>query len=341
MTKVSPYASLSATRAVLDAHGLQAKYSLGQNFLVNDDIVRKSLELASVQPGDAVLEVGPGIGTLSAALLAAGAAVVAVERDSDLPPVLAETTAPWSDRFALVQKDAMDLTSADLAGAFSALGVRSGSLAAEGGAADAVSSDGLPPFKLVANLPYAVAATLVLDYFQRFPTLESATVMVQREVADRMMAEPGTKAYGAYTVKLGLFAQPAGRFPVGPANFFPQPRVDSAVIRLNRRASAEGEAAGPVDGGLLEAACVMADAAFASRRKTLGNSCKQYFAGRGACGAEVAQRLPQLFEEAGIDPKRRGETLDRAEFMRLARAYRSMTYAASCEGQTLGRTQEI
>ena len=328
MAKASPYASLGATRAVLDAHGLQAKYSLGQNFLVNDDIVRKSLELADVKPGDAVLEVGPGIGTLTTALLAAGAQVAAVERDVDLPAVLAETTAPWAERFALVQKDALDLTAADLARAFSALGAGGGEL---------------PLFKLVANLPYAVAATLVLDYFQRFPSMESATVMVQREVADRMMAQPGTKAYGAYTVKLGFYASPAGRFPVGPANFFPQPRVDSAVIRLERRPcvvrsadGAEAQAGGgsariadeiPCDDQAfslqeLQDACLMADAAFASRRKTLANSCRQFFAGRGSAGAAVAERLPQIFEAAGIDPKRRGETLDRAEFMRLARAYR-------------------
>ena len=93
----------------------------------------------------------------------------------------------------------------------------------------------LLPNKLVANLPYAVAATVVLDYFERFASLESATVMVQKEVADRMAASPGTKNYGAYTVKLRLYAEPAGRFAVGPGNFFPPPRVESAVLRLNRR----------------------------------------------------------------------------------------------------------
>ncbi|WP_251230620.1 ribosomal RNA small subunit methyltransferase A [Adlercreutzia aquisgranensis] len=352
MGKASPYASLSATRAVLDAHGLQAKYSLGQNFLVNDDIVRKSLELAEVGPGDAVLEVGPGIGTLTCALLGAGAQVAAVERDADLPPVLAETTAPWAERFALVRKDALDLSAGDLAQAFDSLGVASG--LGEGGAAPsrfgaagteltAPAAELLPGFKLVANLPYAVAATLVLDYFQRFPTMTSATVMVQREVADRMMAHPGTKAYGAYTVKLGFFARPAGRFPVGPANFFPQPRVESAVIRLDRVAALGDACASDPRAGArtddvpdslaasaadLSAACLMADAAFASRRKTLANSCKQFFSGRGAAGARMAERLPELFAAAGIDSKRRGETLDRAEFMRLACAWRSMSDAA-------------
>ena len=188
MAKASPYASLGATRAVLDAHGLQAKYSLGQNFLVNDDIVRKSLELAAVGPGNAVLEVGPGIGTLTTALLSAGARVAAVERDADLPAVLAETTAPWAERFALVQKDALDLTAADLAGAFSALGVDGAGTGAEGGFAHAPADGELPLFKLVANLPYAVAATLVLDYFKRFPSMESAT---RHEGLRRLHGEAG------------------------------------------------------------------------------------------------------------------------------------------------------
>ena len=112
-------------------------------------------------------------------------------------------------------------------------------------------ADGSPrtfPNKFVANLPYAVAATLVLDFFQKFSQLESATVMVQKEVADRMCAEPGSKNYGAYTVKLRLYAEPAGRFLVSPNNFFPPPHVDSSVLRLNRRPvfDADGEPQGDV-----------------------------------------------------------------------------------------------
>ena len=114
--------------------------------------------------------------------------VTSIERDADLPAVLAETLAPWWDKFTLIQKDALDLQLSDL------------------------NAQAMPT-KLVANLPYAVAATVVLDYFQRIESLQSATVMVQKEVADRMAAEPGTKNYGAYTVKLRLYAQPAGRFP--------------------------------------------------------------------------------------------------------------------------------
>ncbi len=288
---LSTLASLAATREVLADHGLTAKYSLGQNFLVNDAIVQKIVALAELDGADRVLEIGPGIGTLTMALLKGAAHVTSIERDADLPAVLEETLAPWWDKFTLIQKDALDLQLSDL-------------------------NMQAMPTKLVANLPYAVAATVVLDYFQRIDSLQSATVMVQKEVADRMAAEPGTKNYGAYTVKLRLYAQPAGRFPVSPNNFFPPPRVDSAVIRLNRRPVTDASGA-PLDANVVRAACTMADAAFASRRKTLSNSCKTYFAGRGAQGGAVAQHLPELFERASIDPKRRGETLSLAEFVQL------------------------
>lgn len=288
---LSTLASLAATREVLADHGLTAKYSLGQNFLVNDAIVQKIVALAELDGADRVLEIGPGIGTLTMALLKGAAHVTSIERDADLPAVLEETLAPWWDKFTLIQKDALDLQLSDL------------------------NAQAMPT-KLVANLPYAVAATVVLDYFQRIDSLQSATVMVQKEVADRMAAEPGTKNYGAYTVKLRLYAQPAGRFPVSPNNFFPPPRVDSAVIRLNRRPVTDASGA-PLDANVVRAACTMADAAFASRRKTLSNSCKTYFAGRGAQGGAVAQHLPELFERASIDPKRRGETLSLAEFVQL------------------------
>ena len=300
MAKLSPLASVSETRAVLEAHGLTTKYSLGQNFLVNDAILQKIVALAEVGPDDEVLEVGPGIGTLTIALLQHAARVVSVERDPDLPAVLAETCAPWADRFALVEKDALHLAADDLA----ALG-------------------GFLPDKLVANLPYAVAATVVLDYFERFTSLESATVMVQKEVADRMSAVPGTKSYGAYTVKLRLYAEPAGRFGVGPGNFFPPPRVESAVLRLNRR-TLHAEDGTPLDAATLKAAATMADAAFANRRKTLSNSCKTYFAGRGAEGARVAAVLPQLFEQAEVDPKLRGEALALEDFIRMGQALSDM-----------------
>ena len=304
MTKLSPLASPSATRAVLESHGLATKKALGQNFLVNDAILAKIIDLADVAESDFVLEVGPGIGTLTIALLKHAGHVISVERDKDLPQVLEETLASWADRFVIIGKDALGLTSADLAVAAEQLGIIRG------------DDERSLPNKFVANLPYAVAATLVLDYFERFESLESATVMVQAEVADRMAAKIGTKNYGSYTVKLSMFAEPAGRFSVSPGNFFPPPRVESSVLRLNRRIPVDDSGA-PLDSDTVKAACVMADAAFASRRKTIANSCKTYFAGRGEAGARAIEALPALFARAGIDSGRRGESLSHAEFVRL------------------------
>ena len=280
----SPLATVAATRSVLERHGLFTKKSLGQHFLVNDGVVGRICDLAEVERGDRILEVGPGIGTLTCALLARGAQVAAVERDARLLPVLDETCAAWSDRLTTLHADALD--------------VRPGDLPFE-------------PAKLVANLPYAVAATLVLDYFEHFDTLGQATVMVQAEVADRMQAHPGTKDYGAYTVKLGLLAQPTGSFKVSPGNFFPPPHVNATVIRLDRAASA-------VPHDVREAAARMADAAFANRRKTLANSCKAHFAGQ----PDVVAVLPAIFEEAGIDPSVRGEVLSADQFVALGCALR-------------------
>ncbi|WP_451917683.1 ribosomal RNA small subunit methyltransferase A [Adlercreutzia rubneri] len=370
--RLSPLSTPSATRAVLEAHGVGTKYTLGQNFLVNDDVLKKIIALAEVSESDRILEVGPGIGTLTIALLKHAAGVVAIERDPDLPAVLADTLHPWRDKFALIEKDALDVTGDDIVAAMAGIGADTGcpdraSSTANETAQWAVSQSedclsesryrvAVPqeepqpslPSKLVANLPYAVAATVVLDYFESFLFLDSATIMVQKEVADRMAAAVGTKNYGAYTVKLGLHAEPAGRFPVGPGNFFPPPRVDSAVIRLNRRVPLMADGA-PATPEVIAAAALIADAAFANRRKTIANSCKTYFSGRGSLllgasgssaglravdgalsggvggafvldGADIVDHLPAIFDAAAIDPRRRGETLTQQEFLALGAA---------------------
>lgn len=306
----SPLASVSATRSVLKSHGLATKKSLGQHFLINDAIVGKILDLAEVGAGDCVLEVGPGIGTLTCALLARGARVVAIERDSSLLPVLEVTCASWAEHLCVLNMDALDVGSETL--------VQLGSETRADSGCAPVWPRGVPasfdvpfvPTKFVANLPYAVAATLVLDYFARFGTLQSATVMLQAEVADRMMAQPDSKDYGAYTVKLGLYTQSQERFKVGPGNFFPPPHVDSAVVRLNR----VGHSITPEERA---AAATMADAAFTNRRKTLANSCKTYFAGQ----PQIIAALPSIFEQAGIDPHVRGETLTLEDFITLGKLF--------------------
>jgi 16S rRNA (adenine1518-N6/adenine1519-N6)-dimethyltransferase len=157
---------------------------------------------------------------------------------------------------------------------------------------------------LVANLPYGVAATVVLRFLEIMPKLRTATIMVQAEVADRMAAVPGTKAYGAYTVKLGLLATPVARFKVSRGSFLPPPRVDSAVIRLERTTRSG------VSAEELTRAARTADAAFCQRRKTLRNSLA---AGLGVPAATVERTLTS----EGFDPSRRAETLSVDDYIRL------------------------
>lgn len=277
----SPLASPHATRAVLDAHGLSTKYRLGQNFLIDDNVIGRILDLAHPQPSDVLLEVGPGIGTLTVALLSTGASVVAIECDSDLPAVLADTV-PANAPFALIQGDAVTVPHAAVCEHFG------------------------PPVALVSNLPYAVAATVVLRYFEEFESLQSATVMVQTEVAQRMAATPGSKIYGAYTAKLNLLAQAVSSFKVAPNSFFPPPRVSSTVLRLERA---------PIVSSAAEYQRVahVIDASFAQRRKTLRNNLKQAF-------DLSSERVDAACAAAGLDGALRAETLNAQEFIALTEA---------------------
>jgi len=296
-------ANQRATKETLERFGLATKYRLGQNFLVQDHVIEKIVQLAEVQPTDVVVEVGPGLGTLTVALLDRARAVCSLEADSELEQVLAVTCKePHPDSFALVMGDALAITPQKLADAYSAL--------------PAVAQSAIPvapmPTKFVSNLPYQVAATLILKFFQELPSLERAVVMVQAEVADRISAKPSTKAYGAYTAKLSLFAQVTGRFEVGPGNFMPPPRVNSAVVRLDRT-----QARNPVTSKLLSEEELLhtmsvIDAAFAQRRKTIRNSMS-------ASGFDK-DKLDQAFLATGIAPTARAEVLTSQDFICLAAA---------------------
>jgi 16S rRNA (adenine1518-N6/adenine1519-N6)-dimethyltransferase len=270
---------------VLARHGLFTKKSLGQHFLVDDNVIGRILALADVAPDDTVLEVGPGIGTLTVALCSRAGAVVAIERDVDLLPVLAETTA-GCPRFAVIEGDAVTVSPEEISRPFGS------------------------PTALVANLPYAVAATVVLRFFQVMPQIASATVMVQSEVAARMAAAPGSKDYGSYTVKLRLLAEPAGHFSVAPGCFMPPPRVNSTVLRLVRSPMAH-------DPELLSEASRLADAAFAQRRKQIRNSL------RASLGLEAAL-VDSALGAAGIDGLLRAEALAPRSYLELAEACRAM-----------------
>lgn len=296
-------ANQRATKETLERFGLATKYRLGQNFLVQDHVIEKIVQLAEVQPTDVIVEVGPGLGTLTVALLDNALAVCSLEADSELEQVLAVTCKELHpDSFALVMGDALAITPQKLAEAYSTL--------------PTVAHDAAPsapmPTKFVSNLPYQVAATLILKFFQELPSLERAVVMVQAEVADRISAKPSTKAYGAYTAKLSLFAQVTGRFEVGPGNFMPPPRVNSAVVRLDRT-----QARNPVASKLLSEEELLhtmsvIDAAFAQRRKTIRNSMS-------ASGFDK-DKLDQAFLATGIAPTARAEVLTSQDFICLAAA---------------------
>ena len=296
-------ANQRATKETLERFGLATKYRLGQNFLVQDHVIEKIVQLAEVQPTDVVVEVGPGLGTLTVALLDRARAVCSLEADSELEQVLAVTCKePHPDSFALVMGDALAITPQKLSEAYSTLPV-----VTQGTVLSAPM-----PTKFVSNLPYQVAATLILKFFQELPSLERAVVMVQAEVADRISAKSSTKAYGAYTAKLSLFAQVTGRFEVGPGNFMPPPRVNSAVVRLDRT-----QARNPLTSKLLSEEELLhtmsvIDAAFAQRRKTIRNSMS-------ASGFDK-DKLDQAFLATGIAPTVRAEVLTSQDFICLAAA---------------------
>lgn len=286
----SPLANPTATREMLEAFGLATKHRLGQNFLVDNHVIERIMALADLSGSERVLEVGPGIGTLTLALLQEAAHVTSIEMDSELEQVLA-AHAMDHDNFSFIMGDALAVPPTAIA-----------------------EASGGEPTMLVANLPYNVAATIILQFFQTMPSLTRAVVMVQKEVADRIAAVAGTKAYGAYTVKLSLHGEVTGRFEVPPRCFMPAPHVDSAVVRIDRvdALACAGLACLESDYAPIDAACVsrVVDAAFAQRRKTIRNSMSSNGFDKSA--------LDVAFEACGIAPTARAEALTTDEFIKLA-----------------------
>jgi 16S rRNA (adenine1518-N6/adenine1519-N6)-dimethyltransferase len=226
---------------LLDQHGLTASRALGQNFVIDPNTVRRIARLAGVGPGDRVVEVGPGLGSLTLALAETGAAVTAVELDRHLVPVLREVLtehAPAAaDRLTVVQADAMTLDWSELLA-------------------------GSTHWSLVANLPYNVATPLVLDLLADVPAIERMLVMVQREVAERLAASPGDPAYGIPSVKVTYWADAKVVGTVSADVFLPRPKVTSALVQIVRRPAPAVEADRSVLFSLI-------DAGFGQRRKML------------------------------------------------------------------------
>jgi 16S rRNA (adenine1518-N6/adenine1519-N6)-dimethyltransferase len=265
--------------------GVSPTKKLGQNFVHDPNTVRRIVAAAGLTPDDVVLEVGPGLGSLTLGLVGAAAHVHAVEIDPVLAAALPETVR--SDRLTVHAADALRVTAAEF---------------------------DPPPTMLVANLPYNVAVPVVLHLLATLPTLRGGLVMVQKEVADRLVAGPGSKVYGVPSVKLAWYAdaRAAGRVP--PAVFWPVPNVDSGLVAFTCHAP-------PADVPRARVFAVV-DAAFAQRRKTLRAALAGW-----AGSADQAERV---LRAAGVEPSARGEALTVAQFAAIA--------AAAGTGGKLGRS---
>lgn len=274
-------------RGLAQALGIRPTKTLGQNFVHDAGTVRRIVTSAGVRPDDTVLEIGPGLGSLTLALLETGARVITVEIDPvlarALPVTVADRMPAAVGSLSVIAADALSITGPD-------------SLS-EAGAQ--------PPTRLVANLPYNVAVPVLLTVLETLPSLEAITVMVQAEVADRLTAEPGSRTYGVPSVKAAWYTATRRTLAISRHVFWPVPNVDSALVELVRRRP-------PVTRATREQVFAVVDAAFAQRRKTLRRALAR-LAG-GADAAEAALRA------VNIDPARRGETLNITAFAALAEA---------------------
>jgi 16S rRNA (adenine1518-N6/adenine1519-N6)-dimethyltransferase len=266
-------------RALAARLGIRPTKKLGQNFVIDANTVRRIVRESKVDAADVVLEVGPGLGSLTLGLLGVASRVVAVEVDDvlahALPKTVAERAASAVARLDVVRADALRI--------------------------DVLP--GPPPTTLVANLPYNVAVPVVLHVLEVFATIRSALVMVQAEVGDRMAAPPGSRTYGVPSAKIAWYAQAERAGAVGRGVFWPAPNVDSALVRLVRRPP-------PTTTATRQQVFAVVDAAFGQRRKSL-RAALSGWAGSAAAAEESLRG-------AGVDPGARGESLDITAFARLA-----------------------
>ncbi|QOX82209.1 16S rRNA (adenine(1518)-N(6)/adenine(1519)-N(6))-dimethyltransferase RsmA [Nanchangia anserum] len=299
----SPHVDLLTPAAIRDlARGLDIRptKTLGQNFVHDAGTVRRIVAAAGLAPGTHVLEVGPGLGSLTLALLEADMRVSAVEIDPKLATALPRTVETRCDRpenLRVVWADALTITGA-------------------GDLNERAGSAWEPPRALVANLPYNVSVPVLLGLIEAIPELETALVMVQREVAERLCAGPGSRTYGVPSAKLAWYGEARLAGNIGRSVFWPEPHVDSALVKFQRRP--RYEASERFD------TFSLIDQAFAQRRKTLRKALADL------CGG--ADRAAAALESAGIDQRSRGEALGIDDFVRLARAARPGRVARASAG---------
>jgi len=276
---VTPLLGPAEIRQLAARLGIRPTKTLGQNFVVDGNTVRRIVTAAALDPQDVTLEVGPGLGSLTLGLLPASSGVYAVEVDpvlaGALPSTVRDRAGADSAKLTVVTADALRLRPADLAGP--------------------------PPTALVANLPYNVAVPVVLHLLASFPTLARGLVMVQSEVADRLVAPPGSRVYGVPSVKLAWYASSRRAGAVPRSVFWPVPNVDSGLVAFTRRDPPAGDR---------EAVFAVVDAAFAQRRKTLRAALARW--------AGDAATAEGILRTAGVDPGARGEALTVEQFAAIA-----------------------
>ncbi|NNU85161.1 16S rRNA (adenine(1518)-N(6)/adenine(1519)-N(6))-dimethyltransferase RsmA [Geobacillus sp. BMUD] len=276
------------TKEILERYGFSFKKSLGQNFLIDANILRKIVDVADISRDTGAIEIGPGIGALTEQLARRAKKVVAFEVDGRLLPILADTLSPY-DNVCIIHQDVLK---ADLHTV----------IAKE--LADVTDR------MVVANLPYYVTTPIIMKLLTDRLPIRGMVVMLQKEVADRLAAKPGTKDYGSLTIAVQYYTEAEVVMTVPRTVFMPQPNVDSAVIRLVKRQHP------PVvvnDEGVF---FQVVRASFAQRRKTLFNNLINNLPG----GKENKEQIERALAALGIDPRRRGETLDIAEFASLSNA---------------------
>ena len=279
------------TIQVLQKHEFQFKKKFGQNFLIDPHVLDKIVDAAQITKDDFVLEIGPGIGTLTQYLCENARQVLAVEIDDKLIPILKETLQPY-ENVEVLHGDILKQDIQQIADTY---------------------NDG-KPIKVVANLPYYITTPIIMELFESHVPLANVTVMVQKEVADRMKAEPGTKDYGALSLAVQYYAKPYIAAFVPPNCFMPRPNVGSAVIRLDCLARV------PVEVHNEKLMFRLIRASFNQRRKTLQNGI--------ANSAELSftkEQAARAIEQAGFDVRIRGEKLGLEEFARLADELERMT----------------
>ena len=253
----------------------------GQNFVHDPNTVRRIVAAAGVTPDDVVLEIGPGLGSLTLGLLEAAAGVITIEIEHSLaerlPQTVAERLPAFADRLRVIEADALRVD----------------------------ELDDPQPTLVVANLPYNVSVPVLLHVLSRFPGIRAGMVMVQAEVADRLVAPPGSRTYGIPSVKLAWYCAARRVGSVPPTVFWPVPNVDSGLVELVRRDP-------PVTSATREEVFAIVDAAFAQRRKMLRAALSGLFGSSGAAS--------EVLTSAGIDPQARGEVLTVTDFARIAEA---------------------